>query len=315
MRKFPSVPLIAFLLACALWLPLAAHAQATRTWVSGVGDDANTCSRTAPCKTLAGAISKTAAAGIINILDPAAVGAVTITKSITIQADEMFAGDLVSVGGNGIIVNALATDTVILRGLSINGINTGGNGIRILAAGTVRIENCNIIGFAESGIEVAPSTALRLSVQDTSIETILGAAANDSGIQIAPTGLGSVRAVIDRVRIHGAKNYGVLVLGLGSNRVVLRDSVISDVTGTGVFADATTGAVQMVIQGSSILESTINGVQASGANASVRLFNSIVTGNAQGLLTAASGQIVSYGNNLVAGNTANGAASSTVTPN
>jgi len=37
---------------------------------SGVGDDANPCSRTAPCKTFAGAISKTAAAGEINCLDP-----------------------------------------------------------------------------------------------------------------------------------------------------------------------------------------------------------------------------------------------------
>lgn len=46
-----------------------AHAQATRTWVSGVGDDANPCSRTAPCKTFAGAISKTAAFGEINVLD------------------------------------------------------------------------------------------------------------------------------------------------------------------------------------------------------------------------------------------------------
>src|SRR6267143_1835853 len=78
-----------------------AHAQATRTWVSGVGDDANPCSRTAPCKTFAGAISKTAVNGEINCLDPGGFGAVTITKSITIDCDEVFASILYS-GTNGI---------------------------------------------------------------------------------------------------------------------------------------------------------------------------------------------------------------------
>src|SRR5882762_8950790 len=103
---------------------LSAFAQATRTWVSGVGDDVNPCSRTAPCKTFAGAISKTAAGGEINVLDPGGFGAVTITKSITISSEGFEAGVLVS-GTNGIIVNAAATDTIILRGLDIEGLGTG----------------------------------------------------------------------------------------------------------------------------------------------------------------------------------------------
>src|SRR5256884_6185041 len=104
-------------LACAS----AAHAQATRTWVSGVGDDANPCSRTAPCKTFAGAISKTASGGEINVLDPGGFGAVTITKPITISSECFEAGVLVS-GTNGIIVNVPnATDFVVLRGLDIEG--------------------------------------------------------------------------------------------------------------------------------------------------------------------------------------------------
>ena len=110
-----------------------ATAQATRTWVSGVGDDVNPCSRTAPCKTFAGAISKTAARGEINCIDPGGFGAVTITKSITIDCVGVLAGVLVS-GANGIIVNALSTDTVILRNLDINGIGAGLNGIRVLSA-------------------------------------------------------------------------------------------------------------------------------------------------------------------------------------
>src|SRR5512133_3144791 len=82
-----------------------AYAQATRTWVSGVGDDVNPCSRTAPCKTFAGAMPKTAPGGEINVLDPGGFGAVTITKSISIISVGMEAGVLVS-GTNGIIVNA-----------------------------------------------------------------------------------------------------------------------------------------------------------------------------------------------------------------
>src|SRR6185312_8723505 len=106
----------------------SANAQATRTWVSGVGDDANPCSRTAPCKTFAGAISKTAAGGEINVLDPGGFGAVTITKSITISSEGIEAGVLVS-GTNGIVVNVAATDVVVLRGLDFEGLGSGLNGV------------------------------------------------------------------------------------------------------------------------------------------------------------------------------------------
>src|SRR4051812_24281328 len=101
-----------------------ANAQATRTWISGVGDDANPCSRTAPCKTFAGAISKTAAGGIINCLDPGGFGAVTITKSITLDCRGTVGGVLAS-GTNGINVSAGPNDTITLRGLSIEGAQTG----------------------------------------------------------------------------------------------------------------------------------------------------------------------------------------------
>ena len=123
-----------------------AHAQATRTWISGVGDDANPCSRTAPCKTIAGAISKTAVAGEIDALDPGGFGAITITKSITLDGSAALAGILVS-GTNGITVQAGSSDVVIIRNFDIDGIGTGLNGISIRSAGDVRIENCKIYGF------------------------------------------------------------------------------------------------------------------------------------------------------------------------
>src|SRR6185312_10217402 len=112
------------------------YAQATRTWVSGVGNDANPCSRTAPCKTFAGAISKTAAHGEINVLDPGGYGAVTITKSITILSESIDAGVLVA-GTNAIVISAGATDVVELTGLNFNGLvgtaSPGLTGVKIIS--------------------------------------------------------------------------------------------------------------------------------------------------------------------------------------
>src|SRR5450631_3825939 len=116
MRQIWLMLAISLLMAGVL-TPRAAQAQATRTWVSGVGDDVNPCSRTAPCKTFAGAISKTSAGGEIDVLDPGGFGAVTITKAISIEADGVIAGVLVT-GTNGIVVAAGPTDTVVLRGLT-----------------------------------------------------------------------------------------------------------------------------------------------------------------------------------------------------
>jgi hypothetical protein len=87
----------------------AAHAQATRTWVSGVGDDLNPCSRTAPCKTFAGAISKTATNGEINCLDPGGYGSVTITRSLTIDCTGTL-GSVFAPMLNGVIINVSAQD-------------------------------------------------------------------------------------------------------------------------------------------------------------------------------------------------------------
>src|SRR4051812_4349549 len=134
--------LLPALVLVALAVPTAAFGQATRTWVSGVGDDANPCSRTAPCKTFAGAISKTANGGEINCLDPGGFGGVTIGKSLTIKCHYTEGGVLVS-GTNAIVVNATATDKVTLRGLDVNGIGTGAQtsltGIKVLSAKSVHI--------------------------------------------------------------------------------------------------------------------------------------------------------------------------------
>jgi hypothetical protein len=131
-----------------------------------VGDDANPCSRTAPCKTFAGAISKTAAGGEINCLDPGGFGGVTIGKSLTIKCQYTEGGVLVS-GTNAIVVNAAATDRVTIRGLDIFGIGTGAqtslSGIKVLQAGQVNIMDNEIYRF-KAGIVVAPTASAKVVV-------------------------------------------------------------------------------------------------------------------------------------------------------
>ncbi len=154
-RLYLTIPII-----CASLVLGAAtlHAQATRTWVSGVGDDANPCSRTAPCKTFAGAISKTAIAGEINVLDPGGFGAVTITKSITIRADHVEAGVLVS-GTNGIVVAGNTTDRVVLEGLDFEGSGSGINGVSVTSGKEVYVIRCQIRHFTGNGVNMASSTS------------------------------------------------------------------------------------------------------------------------------------------------------------
>jgi hypothetical protein len=171
-----------------------AHAQATRTWVSGVGDDVNPCSRTAPCKTFAGAISKTAAGGEINCIDPGGFGAVTITKSIQIICEPGTAGVLVS-GTNGIIVNAATPAEVLLQGLDIEGLGTGINGVTIIAATKVTINKSSIRNFTQNGVNVAGPAGARVVIQDSLILS------NATGVNVVGTGGAANSAQLIRTTI------------------------------------------------------------------------------------------------------------------
>jgi len=184
-----------------------AHAQATRTWVSGVGDDANPCSRTAPCKTFAGAISKTANCGEISVLDPGGFGGVTITKSITISST--FEGGVLVLGGNGIIVNAGPADKVILKGLDIEGINGQAiTGIRYIGGGHLLVEDCTINGFGTAGIVVdfttQPSgTNAALNVKNLRISN------TPVGIRLNNTVGGFITALINDLQAINLGTFGL----------------------------------------------------------------------------------------------------------
>src|SRR5690242_21171717 len=140
-----------------------ASAQATRTWVSGVGDDVNPCSRTAPCKTFAGAISKTAAGGEIDCLDPGGFGQVTITKSITLDCNAGVGSILGSSGSSINIVDptpSTPTIVVTIRNLSLIGVSPATNGINVSSAKQVNLKSLVIQQFTNAGVNVATSASV-----------------------------------------------------------------------------------------------------------------------------------------------------------
>lgn len=288
------IRVFAVCLVCLVCSSLA-QAQATRTWVSGVGDDANPCSRTAPCKTFAGAISKTAACGEISALDPGGFGAVTITKAITINGDGTLAGILAALV-NGVIVNAGANDVVILRSISINGACNGINGIRYLGGKHLHVENCSIYGFTGQGIDAAIGAAhnSELSVTNTGFTNITGAA-----IKQSVTGAGTLgHSQISNVRI----NRGGLGLELLSGNATIAHSFISHLTSDGIKA---TNATTINIAG--VVLDNINGagINAASSGSIVNFANCDIFNNNTGLNIAAGATGNRFGNSRIFGNGVN----------
>jgi hypothetical protein len=277
MRKL----LLGAVLVLTLAAPGTAFGQATRTWVSGIGNDADACSRAAPCKTFAGAISATAAGGEIDALDSGGFGTLTINKSITIDGQGVLASTLFSGGINGFVINIPSTDPdqrVVLRNLSLNGTGTpvGLNGIRILSAKDVRLENVNIATASRNGIDVQPSTT-------------------------APP---DMSLVLDGVHVTDVGRNGLEVATPPGQTqrvsVMVRDSTISGVTG------ATAPAAGVGLTGAGV---------AAGAGAHVWLTGSTIFDNAFGVATAGDGVIDSFCDNQVAGNGTDGTFSHTFCQN
>jgi hypothetical protein len=285
--------LIRSLTTAALFLALSplANAQATRTWVSGVGDDANPCSRTAPCKTFAGAISKTAAGGEISVLDPGGFGVVTITKAITINGDGTLAG-ILSSGTTGIIVNAGVNDRVVVRNVSINGAGTGLNGIRFIAGKELVVENSTISNVTGIGVDVS-LTAANGTAELKNV--IISNAA--TGVRVNTT-VGTVVAILSNVDLN------TLTTGLqasnGANVTMWNSSASRN--STGILVD-TSGATVNIDFSNISFNGT--GVNASVSGATARVSNSSFYTNGNALTFVAGAAITSSNNNRVEGATQN----------
>jgi hypothetical protein len=279
-------------------LSAPAHAQATRTWVSGVGNDANPCSLTAPCKTFAGAISKTFINGEIDCLDPGGFGNITITKSITIDCSGTF-GSILASGVSGVIINIAVNvndpfRTVRLRGLSINGTGasgtigtrTGLKGVSILQALVVEIENVVISDFSQQGVSDArTTTGGKLIIRNSVIR-------NNSGAGILAQGANPNNVSIESV--HSVNNaFGVAAAT--ANAVGIARSVFSGNTTAGVEGDA---GSQIGLDNSLVSSNGI-GLQSAGT---MSISNNSISFNTTGI----SGATTSFGNNRIFGNGAPG---------
>jgi hypothetical protein len=273
-----------------------ASAQATRTWVSGVGDDANPCSRTAPCKTFAGAISKTASPGIINCLDPGGFGAVTITKSITIDCTGTY-GSVLSSGVQGVVVNALSTDKIVLRAIDINGAGTtlGTNGVNLIQAAALAMYDVHIANYSTNGVTVT-STSGGHKLLMKACEVLN----SNRGLNLQPTAPATVDADVDfsnfdnnnpgagidvvsascTATVHNSSlthNAVGLQVQSGSGSAALNNCLISH-NGTGIF-----GAAEVRLNGCSITNNT------TGVSGTTRGFQSnMIVGNGGGNTVTAS---------------------------
>jgi hypothetical protein len=280
-----------------------AQAQATRTWVSGVGDDVNPCSRTAPCKTWAGAISKTAVNGEINALDPGGFGTLTITKGITVDGGGTQASTLATGASSGFLVNIAAPvaadrQMVIIRNVSING--TGGSGgvasggqmgVRILAAKSVSIQNCAIFGFTAGnaqGIRDERTAANSfLAVDNCTIE--------NNGSHGIITGLGASgsnqKASISNTRL--LNNGGIGIAAIGGSQVMVSNTVSAFNTTAGFEAE---GGASLNLE-SCVASRNATGVLAQTA-ATIRMSNVYVGQNTTGVNNSAA-TVRSFGNNRI----------------
>ena len=315
MKRTGSIARSIVVAALLLLASSGAFAQATRTWVSGVGDDVNPCSRTAPCKTFAGAISKTAAGGLINCLDPGGYGTVTITKSITIACKHVEGSTLNSGGINGFVINdfqGLGIE-VVLRGVEIDGSGStpGLNGIRFINGTSLLVEDV-VIRDSENGngIHIANSSGnARIHIINSSISGT-GNGSVGAGIQVAPTGSAGAHVTITNTTLTN-NTVGIRADSNGTTgqvHVTVTDSTVTGSTYHGFVALGSTGLVRMMLNGVVAANNGGEGVRAAGGTAAIRIGDSVVTNNSVGLARANSGQILSYGNNQINGNGTDGTA-------
>ena len=288
---------------CFLAMTSQASAQATRTWVSGVGDDANPCSRTAPCKTFPGAVSKTADCGEIDALDPGGFGTVTLTKGIKIDGGGGEGGMVASIlaaGTVGVTINNTSATCPwdVLRNLDINGAQTGTIGINMVASGgTLALENIDVEGFTQQCIKDQPTSAIGLTIYNSNFERC------SADILAVSTSTFTARVVASNSKFSKSQaGHGVNV---GQNsKVSLVNCDINNNVGGGVLVTGATAFA--VLQHDQISNNQGFGVHATSSGTAYVADNSVTFNNGTGLLGDASGQILSWGNNWVAGNSPDG---------
>jgi len=290
----------------------AGAAEATtlaRTWVSGAGDDTHACTRASPCATFGEAYLKTSVGGEIDILDGGDFGNLNIYHALTIANDGAGTAGIIFSGGPTLAIQAGPTDAVVLRGLSLNGVNSTFAGIQFTAGGSLLIDHCAIEGFqSHEGIVFAPSGAAKLWVADTVLSN--DGRSSGASILIAPQNGAVATAHFEQVKILNAIGNGIRADGTqgggGAIDVELHDVTVDGASGgSGIVAvSATSGGPAVNLMADSVTSShnAGYGVRAVGATASVFLSRSTVTNNSIGIGASSGGVIASYADNRIRSN-------------
>ena len=268
-----------------------------RTYVSGLGSDSNPCTAASPCATFQAALAMTLAGGEIFVLNSADYGPVTINKALTITS-EGAAGGILATSGAAITISAGASDVVNLRGLAVDGANTGTVGIQFVSGKSLTIQKSFVRNFTNSGLSFTPGASATLFVSDT----VVTSNANN-GIVVA-SGSGTVKGALNRVNVSG-NGVGILASGSGVSLAVTDAMANNNGYGIGV-ASSAVSIRNLAASGNSV------GIAADQSAAVVRVAQSTITGNGTGWQATNSAQVQSYGNNNVGGNTSDGAATMTV---
>jgi hypothetical protein len=282
--------------ATAQNLPSAPATPQMRSYVSGAGSDSNPCTASLPCQTFGAALALTTAGGEIFVLDSANYGAATISKAITITSEGAMAGVL-AMSGVGLTINAGANDVINLRGLDIDGGNSGGVGIQFSSGGALNIQKSVVRGFASSGIAFAPAGAASLFVSDTIVTN------NGMGILVSSGGTSVVSGTLSRVSASG---NGV---GIFANGASVNLTVTDSVSGNNNYGIGAIASVVMV--NNSTISQNVIGVAAI-ETAIAWVSQSTLTANGIGWQATYGGQVISFGNNNVNGNGTDGVATTTV---
>ncbi|MDH7973665.1 right-handed parallel beta-helix repeat-containing protein [Sphingomonas sp. AR_OL41] len=297
----------AALVSTGVLLSAPAAAQSTRTWVSGVGNDANPCSRTAPCQTFAAALANTNAGGEVNCLDGGGFGTATITKAVSIVCDGTEAGVLVSTGVTGLTVAAGATDAVTISGLDFQGVAGPASGVSFVSGGSLRIANSKFRGFttASYAVSVAPTN----SISNVALENV-SVTDGVNGILVSPASNAQVNFTLKHATVQNNSTVGLRIDLTGKSGggiyALVDDSIVSGGNvGLNIKAPLGTGVTSITVTNSTFTRLAF-GVAVNTAYAPY-FGNNTITDNTTGVALLNSSTAYSFGDNRVANNVTDGA--------
>jgi hypothetical protein len=269
----------------------AVRAQNTESWVWAAGSDANPCTLASPCKTFQAAHDATFDGGVIHALSSGEYGRLNITKGLTLDG-----AGAAAVTFGALFVN-VQSKTVIIRNVATH---TNGNECPINAnlsttttPPVLVLENVTVTAplppaTNSDAIQINGDAQTQVSLKNVSVT------GGTNSIDLT----GGVQAVMDGVSQTGASGNGLLI---PKGSVIVRNSKFSSNL---IGITIRTGATVLLDGVSTTLNTT--GIAASGTS-TTRLSNSEISANGTGIDTSGGGTVISFRNNVIAGNTVDGA--------